>query len=102
MHKGPGVHNGTKTSQAAAAQVEASGRAQSDRARVLTAITEAGERGLTRSELADLMGLNPDSVRPRVWELLGREGGGALVYERGDTRIPECGGGRKQAILRAF
>lgn len=100
----PLPHNGTSTSRAAAVGAQASGQASTDRERVLRAIQAAGERGITRSDICHQLGLSGDTVRPRVWELMGNGSGQAvhesLIAEQGE-RIPDCGGRRMQAVLVA-
>jgi hypothetical protein len=97
-------HNGTGTSRLAAIGVQTSGQAATDRERVLRAIQCAGERGITRADICHSTGLSGDTVRPRVWELMGKGGGQVahklLVVEQGE-RIPDCGGRRMQAVLVA-
>jgi predicted ArsR family transcriptional regulator len=61
-------HNGTSTSIAAAESK--TGSAHTDRLTIYQAIKAAGIDGLTRDEIAERTGLNPNSVRPRVVELI--------------------------------
>lgn len=61
-------HNGTATSIAAAEF--AKGSAATDRARILNLVRAAGIHGLTRDEIAVHSGISPNTVRPRVVELV--------------------------------
>jgi hypothetical protein len=97
----PLPHNGTETSKAASVAVAASGDAQADRARVLECIRVAGKRGITRADICNQTGLSGDTVRPRVWELMGQDkkkAFPALVEVQG-KRIPDCGGRLSQEVL---
>lgn len=62
------AHNKTQTSIEAAIAKEPT--AATDRERVLGVIRRAGDRGLTREEIAQKSGLSENSVRPRCCELL--------------------------------
>ena len=62
-------HNGTATSRAAAAAKESRGTADSDRNRIVVYLYQ-WPGGATRQQLASVLGIRPDSVRPRVAELL--------------------------------
>lgn len=101
-------HNGTQTSRAAAVAVEASGKATTDRAKVLECIKRAGERGITRADIQATTGIGGDTVRPRVHELLGKQKDKAglypapLIEELEETRIPDCGGTVRQKVLRCL
>lgn len=64
--QGPG-HRGIDTSASAAASI-ASGLGYLQ-AKVFRAIAEAGTRGLTTNELADLLRIDRGSVQPRTSEL---------------------------------
>lgn len=61
-------HNGTDTSIAAAESVRE--RAARLRRLVFEAVAREYPGGLTRQEIETLCGMNPDTVRPRVWELV--------------------------------
>lgn len=104
----PAPHNGTSTSRAAAHVVEATGKATTDRARVLECIKQAGERGITRADIGAQTGLRGDTVRPRVYELLGKQKDKAgffpapLIEEMEEARIPDCGGSVRQKVLRGL
>lgn len=73
-------HNGKPTSRAAA--VAAEPRAGTDRARILEFIRACGERGCTRDEAAEALGLGGNTVRPR-WRELEKAG---LIVNAGQTR----------------
>ena len=62
-------HNGTATSRAAAAAKESRGTADSDRNKIMVYLYQWPD-GATRQQLASVLGIRPDSVRPRVAELL--------------------------------
>jgi predicted ArsR family transcriptional regulator len=62
------VHNHTATSLAAADSMK--GSAALLRERIAVAIKYAGYAGLTRDEITDKTGIRPNTVRPRVLELL--------------------------------
>lgn len=62
------IHNGTTTSIAAAASVQ--GAAATMRETILRAIRAASFAGLTREEIERQTGLQGNTVRPRVSELL--------------------------------
>lgn len=62
------AHNHTATSQAAAESVK--GSAALLRERIAVAVKYAGHAGLTRDEITDKTGISPNTVRPRVVELL--------------------------------
>jgi hypothetical protein len=90
-------HNGTDTSRAAARHIEATGSATTKRDQVLATIRAAGERSITRADVAVQMGYPVSSVCGRVAEL--RKIGQAT--ETQETRIPDCGGSVRQKVLRA-
>lgn len=71
-------HSNQTTSRKAALTVAP--RAGSQRWRVLTAIFNAGETGITRDELEARLGLSGNTIRPRVRELL--DGGFAKETDR--------------------
>lgn len=62
-------------------------RSGTQRRRVLDAIRNAGDDGMTRDEVAGTLGLSSNSVRPRVKELLGA----ALIRESGKRRLTQTG-----------
>lgn len=75
-------HNGTSTSKAAAQVKAANGSSSTDRNRI-AAYLHSEPTGATRQQLADILFLNPDSVRPRVRELLDE----GFIVETGETRL---------------
>jgi hypothetical protein len=81
-------HNHTRTSIAAADSVR--GKADRQREDVYACIV-AHPRGITREEIQDALGLDGNSVRPRVWELLGNNGHPARIRETGETRKGRSG-----------
>lgn len=88
--------NGTATSAAAAKAV--SGKAEIDRRRVLAYLVECGPVGATREEIAHALGMDGDTVRPRVWELRDKPEVWArfgeekpLVIELGEERLTRHG-----------
>lgn len=101
-------HNGTSTSRTAAVAVAESGKSATYRERVLECIRRAGERGITRADIEAQTGLTGNTIRPRVYELMGRqkdsEGSypAPLIKETEETRIPDCGGRIRQKVLRAL
>lgn len=64
--------NGTPTSNEAARKVVATGKADSQRNAIAVYLWGKPE-GATRHELAHVLGIAPDSVRPRVYELMGKD-----------------------------
>jgi hypothetical protein len=70
----------TETSEEAAAKVL--GRSGSQRRRVFDFITGQASYGATDEEIADRLGMNPSSVRPRRLELLHAE----LIEDSGIRR----------------
>lgn len=68
-------HNHTETSKAAAEKMRP--HAPRDRERILWALQENTE-GLTRDEVAAFTGINPNTVRPRVLELIRKD----LIHEQ--------------------
>jgi predicted HTH transcriptional regulator len=74
-------HNGTQTSIAAAETKARSGSADSDRNRIAVYL-HTWPDGATRQQLAEVLGINSDSVRPRIVELI-RDG---IVVEDGEKR----------------
>lgn len=85
-------HNGTATSRAAAQTKAKSGSADTDRNRIAVFLHNE-PAGATRQQLASVLSLNPDSVRPRVRELI--EGG--WIHETGEVR--EWGGHQASKVL---
>ena len=93
-------HNGTATSQAAAASVTRSGRALIDRERVYQAVLASGVRGMTRRDLEETLQLDGNTLRPRVWELLGNYNNPVRLIESGESRAPDCNpSGKRQGVL---
>ena len=93
-------HNGTATSQSAAASVSRSGRALIDRERVYQAVLASGVRGMTRRDLEETLQLDGNTLRPRVWELLGNYGNPVRLIESGESRAPDCNpSGKRQSVL---
>jgi hypothetical protein len=84
-------HNGAATSRTAAQSVAP--RAVGQAARILSALAEAGDAGLTRHELAERLGLPLSSVCGRVNQLV-RSG---QAIEHGDTRMSPYG--HRAAVL---
>jgi hypothetical protein len=96
----PLPHNGKPTSQSAAASVERSGRALIDRERVYQCVLSSGKRGMTRRDLEEDLALDGNTLRPRVWELLGNNGFAIRLIETEETRAPDCNpSGRRQSVL---
>lgn len=101
-------HNGTQTSRVAAAVVAESGTSATYRARVLECIKNAGARGITRADIERRTSLAGNTVRPRVYELLGKQKDTSgsypapLIEELEEARIPDCGGKIRQKVLRAL
>lgn len=79
----PPPHNGTKTSIAAAASV--ADKAATQRAAVLRCIASSSS-AMTREEIERHMNLPGNAVRPRVWELLGKNGHPVKIRESGERR----------------
>lgn len=93
-------HNGKPTSQSAAASITRSGRALIDRERVYQAVLASGVRGMTRKDLEEALQLDGNTLRPRVWELLGNYGNPVRLVETGESRAPDCNPeGKKQGVL---
>lgn len=93
-------HNGTATSQEAAASVSRSGRALIDRERVYQAVLASGVRGMTRRDLEETLQLDGNTLRPRVWELLGNYNNPVRLVETGESRAPDCNpSGKRQGVL---
>ncbi len=86
-------HNGTETSRAAAARIKP--RVLTDRQRVLLFVAGRSQGG-TREEIAAGLPMNPDSVRPRVRELLNDE----LIRENGEVRLTASGNAAKVLVKR--
>lgn len=82
-------HNGTPTSHAAAIKVGC--KTDTQRGRIAVYMLGRAD-GATRNEIADALGMDENSVRPRVYELLGLNqsyldrGGEAVLVETGETR----------------
>lgn len=66
----PAPTNGTATSALAGERVVSTGKAETDRSKITVYLFNKRD-GATRHELAEVLGISPDSVRPRVAELLG-------------------------------
>jgi predicted transcriptional regulator of viral defense system len=79
------IHNGTTTSVAAAESAQPNAAAA--RLRVLVAIKAAGIHGLTRDEACAVTGVSPNSLRPRVAELLAA----GTIEEAGEIRRTASG-----------
>lgn len=83
------------TSKAAAFQKVGGARAQ--REKVFSALERLGVHGATAEELADELGLAGDSIRPRLWELRGKNGKRKdlprRVHDSGRTRPTHAGRG---------
>jgi len=69
--------------------------ASTARARVLAAIRDAGDYGCTDEDLAELLNMNPSTVRPRRGELVER----ALVHDSGRKRPTRSSNGRCRATV---
>lgn len=65
----PSARGAPSTSGAAAARKAPTAQAQ--REQVFEALERRGPWGATAEELAELLGLSGDSIRPRLWELRG-------------------------------
>jgi hypothetical protein len=93
-------HCGKATSQAAAASVAKSGRALIDRERVYREVLASGARGMTRRDLEEALSLDGNTLRPRVWELLGNNGFSIRLLESGESRAPDSNpSGKRQSVL---
>lgn len=91
-------HNYTKESkEAAAAAKEGSAR---QREMVYDYIRSRGPGGATREEVCEALCLGGDSVRPRIWELMGNNGHDMLIRKTGHTR--KTNSNRNAAILEAI
>lgn len=86
------IHNGTSTSIAAAESVQ--GSAAIDRERILDAVRASG-MGLTRDEISERTGINPNTVRPRCVELIAN----GRLEELGEIR--RTASGRAARVLTA-
>lgn len=86
-------HNGRPTSRAAAQAIEP--KAGTYRHAVLELI-RLEPHGLTREDLCELTGLSGDTIRPRVWELIGQ----GLIMESGETRPTRSGRAAEVLIAR--
>ena len=85
-------HNGTPTSRAAAEEIRPA--SETLRQTVLEAICLRERYGATREELEAMTGLNGNTIRPRVAELLEQ---GLVVLPEGRTRKTKAG--RQAAVL---
>lgn len=79
----PVPHNGTETSRAGAAMVEASGKAASQYERIRLLLLAHNDTGLTRQEIADKSGIRLSSVCGRVSQLISD----GVCVETGLTRV---------------
>lgn len=86
-------HNGTETSRAAAESIKES--APNLRERIHAAIAAVGWPGMTRDEIAQQTGISPNTVRPRVIELINA---GRLYVTTHQRRTAS---GRKAQVIRA-
>jgi hypothetical protein len=91
-------HNDTQESKEAAK--EAKDGAAQQRASVLSFIRGRGFYGATRDEIGDHLGLDGNSVRPRVWELLGNNGHDTLIRQSELRRKSRMG--RNAGVLVAI
>jgi hypothetical protein len=84
----PPPHNHTRTSIAASDSM----RGKADRQReAVYALIHSKPLGITREEIQESLGLDGNSVRPRVWELLGNGGHPARIRETGEVRRGRSG-----------
>lgn len=90
-------HNKTRTSIAAAASKRSS--VATERFRVISYIRSC-PNGATREEIEDGLGMPGNTVRPRVWELLGNSGHARQLREGPTTRRTRSG--RQAFILWAI
>lgn len=88
----PLPHNNTSTSRAAAETKQATGTASTDRNRI-AAFLHSEPRGATRAQLAAVLFINPDSVRPRCCELIEQ----GFIVESGEVR--EWNGHQESKVL---
>lgn len=88
-------HNRTPTSVAAATSKVSD--AATERARVYAYIASLGAVGATREEIEDALQMPGNTVRPRVWELMGNGGHVARIREAGFTRATRSG--RRAEVL---
>lgn len=91
-------HNDTQESREAA-QAAKEGAAQ-QRASVLSFIRGRGFYGATRDEIGEHLGLEGNSVRPRVWELLGNNGHAMVIRQSEQRRKSKMG--RNAGVLVAI
>lgn len=89
-------HNGTEGSRDGARRVQSTGEALTMRERVLAVIALAGDRGITRADIAGRLSYPISSVCARVAEV--RESIEELTGA--ERRIPDCGGSVRQGVLR--
>ena len=87
----PLVPGKSATSQAAARRIESSGKAARDRARIFFFILARDSYGATREEIEKGLKLPGNTVRPRVWELLGNHGFPVHLAETLRTRRTMAG-----------
>jgi hypothetical protein len=92
----PPPHNGTRTSIAAADSVRSKAARQRDE---VFACILSRPGGVTREEIQEALGLDGNSVRPRVWELLGNGGHAQRIRETGELRQGKSG--RSMEVLVA-
>lgn len=88
-------HNRTPTSVAAAASKVSD--AATERARVYIYLASLGAVGATREEIEDALHMPGNTVRPRVWELMGNGGHVARIMEAGVVRLTRSG--RRAEVL---
>lgn len=88
-------HNSTKTSRVAARAIEDSGKLETQLLRVLQLVNRAGERGITRADIAHAMNKPQSTICARVNRLL-RDG---EIRETEEPRLPDCGGSIRQKVL---
>lgn len=78
---------GSKTSKAAAQQMEDEGELGKLRAKVLAHLRKKGKKGATDEEMQDALGMNPSTQRPRRIELVDR----GLAADSGQKRKTRSG-----------
>lgn len=83
---GPVLGRDPDTSAAAADKMEA--KAPNIRVQVFLAIQDAGREGLTNTEIADILKMNPRSVQPRTSELSRRH---EAIRDSGERRTNAYG-----------
>jgi len=88
-------HNSTQTSRAAAQAIEDSGKLETQLLRVLQLVNRAGDRGITRADIAHAMNKPQSTICARVNRLL-RDG---EIREADEPRLPDCGGSIRQKVL---